>query len=145
MLVIGYGNPLRGDDGIGIHVAHTLMEMTESAWEVIACHQLTLDLVDPIQRADFVVFVDADLDLAAGEIAVCPVEPLAQIVNSWSHQVDPALLLGVASAWYGKCPRASLIGVGGADFGLSETLSPEVAATVPQIVKILQEINEKTG
>ena len=60
MLIIGYGNPLRGDDGVGWRVAEAAgTALPEGAATVLAVHQLTPELSAPISRAGRVVFVDA--------------------------------------------------------------------------------------
>ena len=65
-LIIGYGNPLRGDDGLGWRAAEQLAEIIpQSEAEVIACHQLTPELAEPISRARLVIFIDMSLELAA--------------------------------------------------------------------------------
>jgi hydrogenase maturation protease len=138
MLVIGCGNCLRGDDGVGVVVAQ---QLSEAGWEAIACHQLTLELAEPISRAAFVAFVDACVDVPHGMVRTQMVEPLAASANLWTHQVDPALLLALARDWYGQAPPAVLVGVGGQAFELSESLSVDIQNTLPTIFKILQKFN----
>lgn len=63
-LIIGYGNPLRGDDGLGWHVAQRLAAvLPQHRARIEVCHQLTPELAEPISRADLVIFIDAE-DLA---------------------------------------------------------------------------------
>jgi hydrogenase maturation protease len=60
LLIIGYGNPLRGDDGLGVEVACCLKEIIrDESVEVLSQHQLMPELADPVSRASLVVFVDA--------------------------------------------------------------------------------------
>ncbi len=59
VLVIGYGNTLRGDDGVG-----QLVAVAVSKWQlpgVIALerHQLTAELAEPLSRAAIAIFVDS--------------------------------------------------------------------------------------
>jgi hydrogenase maturation protease len=134
LLVIGYGNPLRGDDGVGVHVAHLLGDSGVSPEaSILARHQLTLELAEPISRAAGVIFVDASALASPGEIIEQVVE--AQTApGPWTHDASPEGLLSAALELYGHAPPATLIGVGGADFGFGENLSPVVEALVPQIV-----------
>jgi hydrogenase maturation protease len=44
LLVIGYGNELRSDDGVGPRVARAVAEWRLPGVEAIAVHQLTLEL-----------------------------------------------------------------------------------------------------
>ena len=51
VLILGYGNPLRSDDGLGWQVAVQLFR-TNTSPEVLVlpCHQLTPELAEPISR-----------------------------------------------------------------------------------------------
>ena len=66
LLVVGYGNELRCDDGVGPKVAAALQEMKLPGVRTITCHQLTPELAEPVSQARRVVFVDAAVDAAAG-------------------------------------------------------------------------------
>ena len=61
-LVIGYGNTLRGDDGVGQKVAEVIASLGLSGIRALSCHQLTPELADPISEVRMVVFVDATVD-----------------------------------------------------------------------------------
>ena len=59
-LIIGIGNPLRGDDGLGWDVAGELSsELRRDDVQVLATHQLTPELSDLVSRAELVLFIDA--------------------------------------------------------------------------------------
>lgn len=115
MLVIGYGNSLRGDDGAGPFVAKQLGR------GAIACHQLTPELAEPISQARRVVFVDAHAGVPAGQIAVQPVRPRPAAAI---HRFDPESLLAWSQQLYGRAPQALLVGIGAESFELGESLSP---------------------
>ncbi|SRR5581483_5110502 len=132
-LLIGYGNPLRQDDGLGWQVAARL-EAVPSGLQVIACHQLTPELAEPISRADRVVFVDARRGQTAGRVASHPVAP-DMAASAFSHHLAPGVLLALALALYGSCPPAWVVTVAGATFGHGPDLSPAVAAAVPAVVR----------
>src|SRR5271166_6728975 len=61
-LIIGYGNPLRGDDGLGWQVASELAKCVDALISVLAVQQLTPELAEPVSDADLVIFVDACCD-----------------------------------------------------------------------------------
>jgi hydrogenase maturation protease len=119
VLVIGYGNPLRGDDAAGLVAAERLGGM--------AVHQLTPELAERIAQADRIVFLDADANLAPGEIVVSPVEPAPGPLD---HYATPAGLLSLARAVYGAAPQSWTIGIGGEDFGYKEGLTAAAVRAV---------------
>lgn len=141
-LVIGYGSPLRGDDGVGWRVIDAL-EQAKSNLEVtsIGIHQLVPELAEPISRASLVVFVDATENGIPGEVQVVPLE-MAQ-PSRGTHQTTPEGLLTLANDLYGRKPPAYVVTISGEVFGLSEELSVVVAAAVPNAVgQVFALINE---
>jgi hydrogenase maturation protease len=125
VLVIGYGNPLRGDDGFG----HRAAERIPGA---LAVHQLNPELMEPISRADRVLFLDASADGSPGEIRSRRITP-APDARAFTHHCTPESLLAGALALYGRAPDAVLLTVTGADFSLSESLSPPVQAALDRL------------
>jgi Ni,Fe-hydrogenase maturation factor len=63
--------------------------------QVIACHQLTPELVDPVSRAELVVFIDAAETGRPGEIHIAEVQPEVDS-GAFTHNVSPASLLAAA-------------------------------------------------
>ena len=60
VLVVGYGNPLRSDDGIGWHAARLLAtDPRLDRARVLTRHQLAPELAEDVSRASLVVLVDA--------------------------------------------------------------------------------------
>jgi hydrogenase maturation protease len=136
-LVIGYGNPLRGDDGLGWHAVERLGEMVFQGVEVLACHQLTPELAQPIGEAELVLFIDASVEGEPGTLVCKPVELTTLPPSSLTHEVHPAALLALAQALYGTCPRAFLFSITGDSFNYTDTLSPMVDQMLPILVERL--------
>jgi hydrogenase maturation protease len=145
-LVLGYGNELRGDDALGVHVARILSEtMEEEAIEVIACNQLTLDLAGAVSRSERVVFVDASLEDPPGEIRCRRISPAARDSFSFSHELDPQSLLAWARELYDAYPEAVLVTMGGECFDLTDHLSPAVAEHLPVLVESVRQWIARDG
>jgi hydrogenase maturation protease len=143
-LIIGYGSPIRGDDAIGPLVADRLAEMSADGGlpdgvEVQARHILTAELVEDMQRAGRVIFLDAAADLPAGQVSRRPLAPDATAMSTMAHFHDPRELLAWCEALYGEAPEAWLVSAGGAEWDYaSYTLSAAAAAAVePMIAQVL--------
>jgi hydrogenase maturation protease len=139
--VIAYGNPLRGDDGFGWHVARALIEAQLENLDIITCHQLTPELTEVIAQAESVIFVDASLETPPGEMIVQELEPSAPS-RTFTHHLEPQHLLELAHALYERAPHARIITVGAVSLEHAEQLSPEVSATIP---RALEEIRRWTA
>jgi Ni,Fe-hydrogenase maturation factor len=71
ILVIGYGNTLRRDDGAGVRAAEMMaVDPRFAAVEVLMVYQLTPELSLDIATASLVVFIDADVRGLPGSIEV---------------------------------------------------------------------------
>jgi hydrogenase maturation protease len=150
ILIIGYGNSLRGDDGAGLLLAERL----EQAWQAhqiaverLAVQQLMPELAWDIAReaVEAVLFVDTRV-VAPGEtepgLQISLVE--APVLSpSLGHHLDPAVLLTYARLLYGKTLPAWLVTVPGVDFEHGETLSQtaqQALDTAPEILIQLLEV-----
>jgi hydrogenase maturation protease len=134
VLVVGYGNPLRGDDAFGPRVAEALAaDARLSGARIEARQQLTPELADDIAGARLVVLVDAHDD--AGAPGVVRVEQVAGDRRPLgSHAVDAGVLVELAASAYGRAPPVVLVSVGAGQFDLGADLSPDVAAMLPHVV-----------
>jgi hydrogenase maturation protease len=124
ILVIGYGNTLRGDDGIGPRVAVGVAERRWPDVRTIAVAQLTPELAEPLAEASMAVFIDASFGPEEPPVTVASLRPAEEVAVA-SHVGEPRGLLALARTLYGTAPPAWLVTVTGVDFGLGETLSAE--------------------
>lgn len=146
ILVIGYGNPLRSDDGFGQRAVEQLKkEIKGQEVEFLECQQLTPELAERVAKVDLALFVDADTDGISGSMHSRFIAARRdQNSETLMHHLDPAGLLGLAEALYKKVPKAMLLTVTGECFGYGTQLSAEVAKALPGVVHHIEEIIEET-
>lgn len=144
VLVIGYGNELRGDDGAGPAAAVVLRdELPPEKAEVLAVHQLLPELSDRISRSRLAIFIDADWKTAAGQVHKKRLKPGHDSDHAMGHHQSPEHLLEMADKLYGHAPPAILFQVGAADFGFQHGLSEPVRQAIPQVVREVIDTVEK--
>src|SRR5690348_5959718 len=95
ILILGYGNPLRSDDGLGWRAAQALSDSSHGEVEVHTCHQLLPEVVELASRADAVFFIDAARDGEPGEVRCTPILP-EKSAPRFSHQLSPGTVLGLS-------------------------------------------------
>lgn len=117
-LVIGYGNPGRGDDGLGPRLATWAAEQGLPGLEVICDFQLKVEHAISVAAASRVLFVDACLECDRA-FRISPVSPSAA-AGIDSHSVDPAAVMGLASLLFGASPPADVLAIAGTDFDMLE-------------------------
>ena len=121
LLVIGYGNELRRDDGVGSKVATAVAQWNLPRVQAIACHQLTPELTDAIASAAQVVFIDAALGPASVEYREIEPDENSQVMT---HAANPASLLALTRQVFGRCPPASWLTIPVLDVDFGEQISP---------------------
>ena len=126
-IIIGVGNTLRRDDGLGPFIATSLPEVP--GVETLAVHQLTADLIEKVSRARRVLFIDAST--TGGEIHL---KRITEKSAPPGHVFGPAALLGLARGIHGTSPEGWLLPVPGYDFDFGEELSSKGAKVVPTAV-----------
>ena len=140
VLVLAYGNPLRGDDGIGWHAAQALIpEFDGEDVRVLFCEQLTPDLAEPVARSRRVIFIDASAADEPGRVSCLRLSPSAEPPSSFSHEITPGTLLAFAGALYEAIPEASLVSLGAESFEFGQGLSPSVAKSLPALLACVRE------
>ena len=141
VLVIGYGNTLRTDDGLGRHAAERLaVDPRLDGVKVIGRHQLTPELALDVGSAALVVFVDASHGTPAGAIRIERMEPTGRNGMGWSHHLSPSSLVDLASELYGAAPGVVVISVGVESVLDGDQMSPVVRAALPQLVDVVAEL-----
>jgi hydrogenase maturation protease len=121
LLVIGYGNTLRSDDGVGPKVADAIAVLALPGVHALNCPLLTPELADPVSQARVAVFVDAAVD-APREVQLRKLAP-ADTSQIMAHSASPATLLALARDVFGHAPEAWLLTIPAENIGIGEELS----------------------
>jgi len=121
-LVVGYGNTLRSDDGVGAKVAAAVAELALPGVVSLVRHQLTPELAELVSEARAVVFVDA-ATVDSTEVQERQLEP-ADGAQLMAHAADPRTLLALAKQLFGRCPPAWWLTIPVENLGFGEELSP---------------------
>jgi hydrogenase maturation protease len=139
-LVIGCGNTLRSDDGIGWRLAMALSNLDLPGLRVEAVHQLTPELAPLIAEAEAVVFVDAALAPATETTQPLALQRLGDHVGTqpFSHQLTPRQLLALSQQLYGGEPPAWLLLLPVHELTIGDQLSPAAARAMEQALALLR-------
>lgn len=141
-LILGYGNPMRSDDGIGWRVAEDLSSQLNSPEiEVLQCQQLTPELAERISKVKLVIFIDAVAGTRSGEWTCREVMPATENA-AFSHSSSPAGLLALARTLYGAAPQAYFFTMCGKSFDHGDSLSATVEARLPSLISEIKTMVE---
>ena len=144
ILLIGFGNPGRLDDGLGPALAEAVEALGIEGVTVEAGYQLDVEDAADVATHKTVVFADADATGPA-PFSFRRVEPAEAMPLSFSsHSVQPEALLATARDLFGHAAEAYMLGIRGCAFdafgeSLSERAQDNLAAALAFIEPVLRE------
>lgn len=138
LLVIGYGNSLRRDDGVGPRVAGAIAELDLPGVRTLDCQLLSPELADPIARARRVIFVDAAVDEMDG-VKLRKLVP-GDTTQLMAHAADPRTMLALARDVFGRSPEAWWLTIPAIQLGFGTDYSPATEAGFHTAVAEIQRL-----
>ncbi|GGA20530.1 hydrogenase maturation protease [Okeania sp. KiyG1] len=160
ILIIGYGNTLRSDDGAGQRVAELVAEWKLPNVRSLPVHQLTPELAEPISQAELVIFVDAypatsEQGLQVHQLYDYPPYPpfLRGELDSFNrreveksqglnigHTGDPRSLLALSQFVYNNVPPSWWILIPAVNFEFGEDFSSQTSQGITDALAQIQQI-----
>ena len=145
MLIVGLGNPILGDDGVGWKIAEQLKRQIDPEWAVdVDCASLGgISLMERLIGYERAILIDAfSLDAPVGSISVLKLGQLPNysafhIMSPHDTSLQNALELGKSMG--ADLPEdVTVVGVATQHvYDFSEELSPPVERVVPSVVQIV--------
>jgi hydrogenase maturation protease len=142
-LIIGYGNPSRGDDALGPAAIDAIERLAAEhpAWgkvEVVTDFQLQIEFVTDLAERERIVFIDAAAS-GAEPFSFGPLEA-KEDASITTHALSPASLLTVFRNFHGEdAPPSFLLGIKGYDFDLGIPLSAAAQRNLEAAVAMLEQ------
>jgi len=172
ILVIGYGNSLRSDDGAGCRVADIVASWDLPYVRSLTVHQLTPELAEPIAQSDLTIFVDACVSNNVSDFVsqtkskptmqvqkILVTENLARGLSAndltagdlnagdlnagIGHLSDPRSLLLLAQQVYGNTPVVYSLLLPGVNWEFGEQLSDITSKSIEQAVDFIRTLCTK--
>ena len=150
ILLLGYGNPDRQDDGVAWHILRALTVKlglpAPSSYEdefpindrldFAFTLQLTPEMSEDISAYERVCFVDAHTGHIPQPVRIIEVQSEFQR-SPFTHHLTPQSLLAMCATIYSRQPKAALLSIRGYRFLFNRELSPETAALVEPAVELI--------
>lgn len=142
VLLLGYGNPGRLDDGLGPALAAEIERLGLPGVRVDSDYQLSLEDAEAVARHDVVIFADASTS-GAEPFSFTRLEPARELSFS-THSLRPQAVLGLAAELFGARTEGYLLGIRGYAFNhydesLTEGGRANLAAAVAFVARVCRE------
>ena len=141
ILVYGYGNPGREDDGLGIALVKKLEEWVKdskiSGIEFDSNYQLNIEDAEAISGKDLVVFVDASTE----EIENFVITEVTgeNEVSFTTHAASPGFIVKLCAELFEKYPKVLLLHIKGYRWEFKEGLSEGAENNLQKAFGFMQE------
>jgi len=139
ILLIGFGNPARADDGLGPALAEEIESKNIPDVTVESDYQLTIEDSAQVARHDIVIFADASVN--CGE-PFC-FEPLkAKRSDSFSsHSAEPAEVMALAENLFKSKAKGFTFAIRGYEFNkFNEKLTEKANSNLQKAVGFLEDM-----
>lgn len=142
VLLLGYGNPGRLDDGLGPALAAEIERLGLPGVTVQCDYQLCLEDAEAAARHDVVIFADAATS-GAEPFSFQRVEPAFGLGFS-THSLAPEAVLGLAQQLFGSRTEGYMLGIRGYAFNeYEESLTGQGRANLAAAVAFVRGVCEQ--
>lgn len=141
--VLGIGNPLMGDDGVGITLLEGLMSLDlEQDVEFVDGGTIGLSLLPLVLDAGSLLVLDAVSDPVPGTVVHLSGDQLPRLLHMKlsPHQVGLLDVLAICRLLGSEPSRIAVVGIAPAFVDMRLGLSPEVGAAVPQALDLARRV-----
>lgn len=142
ILLYGYGNPGREDDGLGIYLIDEIEKWIAGTplslrLQLDSNYQLNVEDAETISHADLVIFIDASKEPIRRRFAFSPVTPSKEVAFTM-HSVSPGYLLHLCEILYGARPQAFMLSIRGYKWQLKEGLCARAKVNLERAVEFIK-------
>lgn len=121
ILIVGIGNTIRGDDGIGAYVCSAIDHLDMKGVQTLIVQQLDTGLIDELLSTDKIVLVDAAV--SGEDVRFYLLNDDVGYPISVSHHINANLLASLITKLYGKKLNLMMCAVKGENFDMGQRLS----------------------
>jgi hydrogenase maturation protease len=136
ILVYGYGNPGRQDDGLGPALVVRLEDDRIPGVVTDTNYQLQIEDAVAVSESDTVIFVDAT-ESGDAPFTFTELEPSVEIAFT-THTVSPGSVLALCQDMYRKKVRAYVLAIRGYGWEFMEKLTPVAEKNLEEAYQFLK-------
>jgi len=141
ILIYGYGNPGREDDGLGCACIDLLKEWLQNQKleniKLECDYQLNIEEALTLSENDLVVFVDASIE-DIDDFCLTRVEAEGSKIEFSMHAVSASYILDLCNKLYSKNPEVYLLHIKGYEWDFKEGLSEKANANLSLATEFLK-------
>lgn len=140
-LIACLGNPLMGDDGVGLAVAY---ELTKQGYNVIVCGSDLSPVLAKVDDVDLLVVIDAvDWGSEPGSVSVFKLDEIDEAHVQSSHSIGVTKMLKIIMKIFKKPENVYLVGIQPERVEPITELTPKVKLAINEALIKVEELIKK--
>lgn len=136
ILIIGIGNTLRSDDGVGAFVCTSIDKMNLPGVTIDIVQQLQVEMIEEMTHYDHVILVDAST--TNDTIQFEPLQENLQQTVSSSHHINASLVQTLSQKLYNKTLSIYLCAIPATNFDNGDTLSIQTEEIANEAIVLIK-------
>jgi len=141
ILLYGYGNPGRQDDGLGNAFINDIEEWVKKqgleGFSFDSNYQLNIEDALEISNYDLVIFVDASVE-EIEDFCISKVDASTKVTFT-THAASPGYVVGLCKKMYNKAPVTLLLHIKGYEWKLDEGLTEKAKQNLEKAIIYFKE------
>lgn len=141
LLLYGYGNPGRQDDGLGIAFAEEIYAWAKECFaeevDVDTNYQLNIEDAEKISHYQMVIFADASQE-SIDSFTFTPITPSKSTIEFTMHAMSPSYIVHLCDDLFHKQPDCFLLHIKGYEWEMKEGLSENAQENLQRSLKFIQ-------
>lgn len=141
ILIYGYGNPGRQDDGLGNLFVDLLEEWVKTqelkGFEFDSNYQLNIEDAAAVADKDLVIFADASTE-DIEDFILTPVDASTKVAFT-THAASPGYIMGLSKKLYNKFPPTYLLHIRGYEWDFKEGICKQAMQNLEGSLKMMKE------
>ncbi len=142
ILVYGYGNPGRSDDGLGIEFTQRFESLTKNKkevhWSFDSNYQLNIEDADALAGNDIVIFADASEE-EIDDFCISLVDAKSEM-SFTTHAASPGYIVHLCEKLFNKRPVVYLLHIKGYDWEFKEGLSEKAVQNLQKALDYMSPV-----
>ena len=133
--IIGIGNPMRADDGVGAFICEILDEKKNDGLTCMTKHQLDFGITEELIEFEEVIFIDASIETPS--ISLQELSKEVKCSTSFSHHLQASMVAKLANELFDAHTRFYLCSVGCYRFRMGAAISAKARHNAHAAVSLL--------
>ena len=133
--IVGIGNPLRADDGIGAYVCDLIHAKQLPGVHTITTQQLDTAMIEELTGFDEVIFADAAINTVIINIDL--ITENSAVTQPLSHHINAVLFAKLAQQLYAATTKFYICAIPAGNFELGKKISTKAKSNATKAAALL--------